>query len=122
MSTARIASKGERVKKGTISAAAFARENKPCRVCGKFLAPKSFNKHSVGDACDNYAKTFPGAAAEAAAYYKCRYGKEDAVDNCIGGSVLSQSEYSALQSQLLQFCEGGKGTTGDNEVGEETDV
>ena len=100
-STARVASTGERVKKGTISAAAFARENKPCTRCGKHLAAKSFTRHYKTGACDKYAEANPSAAVEAAAYYNSRFGKDDVVADSMGGCVLSQSEFSALQSQLV---------------------
>ena len=71
------------------------------RICGKHLAAKRFTRHYKTGACDKYAEANPSAAVEAAAYYNSRFGKDDVVADSMGGCVLSQSEFSALQSQLV---------------------
>ena len=98
-STKRVVSNGEKVTKGTISMTAFAREDRPCKYCGKVLSPSSLTKHLKTGACDKWAKTHIGGSLAAAEYYSNRLGKETN-EKSPSEKTLSDSEYNGLLSCL----------------------
>ena len=74
LDTRRIRSKGEGKTKGTVSRKQYAMEKKPCRYCGKVLAPKSFQRHQQNtEECNRYGVANPAAKARAAKYYADKF-------------------------------------------------